>query len=113
MESVDPKSSINITFSEFFYKAAPVVGSCSSWNDFYKFDLSLPFDDLYFSSISASLGYSDTEYKSPHSLTTTCTDRAVINGIVNSLNNNGDFRGTCNGTFPPLLCVFNRNKILI
>jgi hypothetical protein len=91
------KATFSSVFSGFFYKSTSVVGTCSEWETFYKYDLSIPFDDLYYSSMTASIGYSDILYTNPNFKSATCTDTSVIAGIVNSMNSDKSFTASCNG----------------
>ena len=60
-------------------------GLCGEWQNFISTKLSLPFDFLYVSSLTA-LGFSyDFSTKVEQELTTVCTDVLVIQNLLDSM----------------------------
>ena len=90
-------SLFDVTFSNYFYKSSSTVGTCNEWENFFKYNISLPFDDLTFSAATVSFAYSDLSQTSVNKLSAKCSDNNIVSNIVNSLNSNLHYSAFCNG----------------
>jgi hypothetical protein len=85
-------------FGQFFYKGQYVSGSCDAWQEYTNLKLDLPYDDLYFSSITAYSNIYDYRTNSPRSILTTCPVRNQnqINQLVSALISGRPYEFNCN-----------------
>jgi hypothetical protein len=99
---------LSLTFSNFYYKGEVVNGSCGEWNVFTSSQLDLPFDDIYYSFITAYFQEYNFETKISTDILATCSTRhsdpslnarnkVGIEGIVSSLKIGTNFEYLCDG----------------
>ena len=74
-------------------------GDCSEWDHFYKYGLSLPFDDIKFTSLTVSMAYDKIQYVlEPHRIdSVSCEEADKVEKIVDSLNSNQGLKVQCGG----------------
>jgi len=84
-------------FSTFYYKSLTIEGKCENWNNYIDNDLSLPFKDLRFNTISTSFVYYNFDKKINDTMEASCSDKNIIDSILSSLRTGVSFEANCNG----------------
>jgi len=75
------------TFERFSYKGTAVIGSCEAWN-YHTKSLLLPFDDLYFSSLTFGYGFIDYDRGAAvREIKHNCAQRADVASLINAMYN--------------------------
>jgi len=77
----------NYTFdySVFSYKSQVVDSTCTSWSNFATDDITLPFDDLYYSRLVAYMQYDDFTSGNSVNVTANCSDAEKLSVFVGYL----------------------------
>ena len=86
------------TFSTFSYKGtiSPAdSGTCNQWENFFQYDLTLPYDFSHYSSLSVTAGAYDFVSSTSLNTTVTCSDQTIVTNLAFSLANGIGFDQFC------------------
>jgi hypothetical protein len=86
-------SSNSFVFPSFFFKGYNMVGDCNDWSSFIVNSINIPFDYVIFYKVLAvfeSFNYQTKEFRN---FSTTCTEKPVIQGLMQSLQSGITFEG--------------------
>ena len=73
------------TFERYSYKGKNIIGTCEAWN-YHTKSLLLPFDDLYFSTLTFGYGFIDYDNGGAvRELKRTCEQRADVAMLINAM----------------------------
>ncbi|KAJ1427688.1 REJ domain-containing protein, partial [Ochromonadaceae sp. CCMP2298] len=86
-----------LVFSSFNYKGKLLEGQCATWEQYYSAVVRLPFDDVYFSSLTVHSKRFDFASQVQHAETATCSETAVLAELIYSLSYGVSFNKICSG----------------
>lgn len=87
----------SFTMSTYYFKGLSEGHSCSGWDSFYTNSISLPFDDVQFSTLTAVFGNYNFGSRVNRTTTAVCSDKSVIKNIIAYLKSGAAYEANCNG----------------
>ena len=108
------QSASGVMFSSFYYKGTYVEGNCQGWTNYLNSYLQLPYDNAYFSQVSATFAFYDISLRATRTKVTSCSEPQMLANMVAAFKSGEDFEKNCNYhswrvyTCPgsgPLVCI--------
>jgi len=95
----------SLIFSTFSYKGVNVEGTCAAWQTFTRTALQMPFDDIFFSQVSAYYSIYDYSKHSVRHVQATCSRGPIVTRLIGALRSGGEYSNLCDGfTWRVFLC---------
>lgn len=88
-------SSKDVVFGSFYSKGYVPEGTCDDWTTYRSQSVRLPFDNIFYSSLSITYGGYQFETGYKYNWTATCSDSTTVTKIVNSLLTGTSFSQIC------------------
>ena len=91
----------HVDFNTFNYKGRNIEGGCTDWNNFVAGQLSLPFSDLYISSVTSVMSYQPVVEQSTvfYNKSATCSNKDVMKRMLAAFLSGTMFYEQCDGDF--------------
>lgn len=85
----------SVLFSSFYYKGAFPEGNCDAFNNYLNSYMTLPYDNAFFSEVTASFEIFDLKTRKSRTDTSTCRNLGMLAKMVDSFKTGADFEFPC------------------